>query len=371
MIGCKLPPEASKGPISGWSDEELRHNAEMNFGLGSDANLSSDIRFRVGVVRAIRERRLNAGEEDGDLLPAIFLLAPPGPETDGAWNTESIPMLDTGLKELAGFFWFVGPAVRLGHRILQKEYAADEAEAFGAVVTTFGLGGVPAIVVEHRSSAPQARFYPEGLECPDTVEVLRLGDEPIEMPAILAVIDAVHEKQLVTPSVQGTTCSLWAEPSKSWPVSDAEKQIQGVLRSALQGAYPGTTVREEETQATGRLDLEIGEQQPGRNVLVRHALLELKVLRAFRESGFVVPKKEVATAVKDGMDQVLSYRDERQVKAAALCCFDMRAEVTGDDCFSGHKKRASDTELFLRAWHLFNTAKAYRNFLNADPVSIA
>ena len=106
------------------------------------------------------------------------------------------------------------------------------------------------------------------------------------MEDVLDVVDRVYETSLVTPSAQSKTGKLWKRAGTFWASERAEDLVQMYLRTGLATAFPSCIVRAEQTQATGRLDLEVEEPDASdRSVVTRHALLELKVLRAFGSGG--------------------------------------------------------------------------------------
>src|SRR5687767_3721207 len=99
-------------------------------------------------------------------------------------------------------------------------------------------------------------------------------------------------------------------------------------------AFPTCTIRHEETGTSGRLDLEIEEtDEASLGTVVRYAVLEPKVLRSFRSGGSTYSDQKNLDWIEDGVGQAASYRAERKALAAALCCFDMRKEMTGEKCF--------------------------------------
>ena len=65
---------------SEWGDEELLDTARENLGLGADAGLPDDVRFRAGVVRVIRKLIARGGLQAGTKQPSVFLLLPSGPQ---------------------------------------------------------------------------------------------------------------------------------------------------------------------------------------------------------------------------------------------------------------------------------------------------
>ena len=173
----------------------------------------------------------------------------------------------------------------------------------------------------------------------------------------------MHKSLLVTPSVQLSNLKLWRTQSKHLPVARAEKRIQDYLHLALAVEFPSCVIRREQSQATGRLDLEIEEPVTGQaGLVVRHALLELKVLRSYRGRGTSVSEKN-GDAIADGVRQAGAYRKERGTRTSALCCFDMRKSKDGEQCFLHVVGLARYWKVTLKLWPLFASSKAYREHL--------
>jgi hypothetical protein len=117
---------------------------------------------------------------------------------------------------------------------------------------------------------------------------------------------------------------------------------------------------------SGRLDLEIEEPLMQAGEFVRHAILELKVLRSFGSTGSSVSKTEIRKIVKEGVEQAASYREERDAHASALCCFDMRTKSTRKKCFHGIQASAKKRDVKLRVWPIFASAKEFRERTSRD-----
>lgn len=351
-----MPPD-SNPEVPGWSDEELRATALRNYGVGSDAGLPDELRFRIGVTRALRHRM--AENRDGLLSePSVFVLCPNGPAGVPEASVETIPMLDNGRSPVEGRMWFVGAPVARGRGI--GITGKSDIEIFAHAHDDLGIGDAPAVFFEPRVQTPQARFFPHGLGCPDACDTLLLSAEAIDIHDVLDVIERIYRSGLVTPDAQSQVGKLWANAKKYWPSSKAEELIQLYLRMGLAGAFPSCIVRPEQDQATGRLDLEIEEQDPDdRSNLVRHAILELKVLRSFYASGTPVSETVTKKWIKDGVTQAAAYRSERGARASALCCFDMRKDGP-QNCFAHVSTLATRVNVVLYARYLFATAKAYR-----------
>jgi hypothetical protein len=355
--------DANVEAVDDWPDADLVVTANENRNVGVDADLTEEARFLAGVVRVILRRVANSGLPlTGE--PAVFFLQPNGPE--GVNSLESYPMLDNGLTQIERRLWFVSPVVTAG-KCLSLE-AWDDAAVFGFACDELAVGATPAIVFEPRTTPAVARYYPLGLSQPEQYEQLRLSATAISLEDIFAVIDTIHERVLVTPNAQVPGPSLWAKARKHCPASKAEQLIQMHLRTGLTTAFPSCAVRPEQSQATGRLDLEIEETDwSDPTTVTRHAILELKVLRSFTSTGSAVPARQTRDAVADGVTQVSAYRKERAARSSALCCFDMRPEFTAEKCFTGTiKVRAGKLKVALRVWHLFASSKAYRELLTAS-----
>jgi hypothetical protein len=346
--------------IEGWSDEDLLRNAAENLASGSDAGLPDQLRFLSGVIRLLR-RRIARGEPLS-AAPAAFFLLPSGPTGMRDDEYEVVPMLDNGLTTVEGAYWFVGPVVA---RALTKRVEDwDDADVFAEVGGNIGLASVPTVIFETRTDPPGARYYPTGLGTPDRYEEVVLNRSGLRLDGIFDVIDRVYASVLVTPA---KSTGIWADAGKHWVSSSAEDNVQLHLRLGLVGALPGFVVRAEQSQATGRLDLEVEEQDSrDPSVITRHAILELKILRTFGHAGNEYSAASITKAVRDGVTQAFAYREERGARSSALCCFDMRVKFGGDECFSGVVRKARDLHVELRSWHLFASAGAYREHLAAQ-----
>jgi hypothetical protein len=358
---------------TGWADDELLATAHDFLGVGSDAGLPDDVRFRAGVIRLITNRLQvrTSGEKGQSYPPAIFLLLPRSSLGALADKVRTEPMIDSGVAHVEGCIWLVNSAVGSG---IGVELASDVADwsddaAFRAATDLFQAGGVPAIVFETRTPKPEARFYPRGLEEPDAYELLRLGGNPISLADVFEVIDTVYHEGLVTPDAQGVVKDLWSDADKHWVATQAEARIQYYLRIAFRTHFPACRVSYEQPQPAGRYDLELLEVDAvDKSILIRHVLLELKVLRSFWNTGGPVGDQATQEWVAEGVRQAAAYRDELDVRAAAVCCFDMR-KVTTFDCLAAVKTIARRRKISLRSWRLYASAKAYRAAREAEALA--
>jgi hypothetical protein len=337
---------SSLGP---WNDAELAGTARENAGIGSNADLPNKIRFIAGVAQLIRRRLARTEGEADPGQPAVFLLGQVPRTYQNVPPPKRVPMLDNGLTPLSGRLWFVA---------LDE---CDDDTLFRVVTDTVALGDVPTILFDPRPTMPQIRYYPSGLKNLDDYQLLPMADGDISLSQIFEAIDNIYRNCLITPDAQPVAGRLWENSNKWYPIRDAEGRIQLALKAGLVTAFPYCAVRHEQASVPGRVDLEIEESDPiDRGVTVRHAVLELKVLRSFGSTGDSVSLTETIEWIASGVRQAAAYRDDKEARAAALCCFDMRKEDSGESCFEQVRDLAKEYEVRLKRWFLFASADLYR-----------
>jgi len=354
-------PEA-QGPTDGpWGDTALLATASEFPGVGSDAGLPDLDRFRAAVSRLVGKCRAAAAESGEGAEapePCVFLLQPGPPDTH-VDKCCRVPMLDRGRERLDGRVWFVSPVVTVGNWI-DASFDADDG-LFRFVTDELALGSTPAVLYDPRPPGPELRVYPNGLGEPELVEALHISQSDMSVEELFARIDVLHANQLVTPGSQSAGAKVWIDASRGRASSRAEDILSGLIAAGLQTAFPMCKVRVEQPGPSGRLDIEIEERlldQPG--AVKRHAILELKVLRGVSDGGTPTTQRSINKAIKDGVMQAASYREDKDALAAALCCFDLRREFSGHVCFAGVTTLAADLSVQLRSWHLFHSSADFR-----------
>ncbi|MEU8010388.1 hypothetical protein [Micromonospora parva] len=344
---------------NGFSDDQLLATALAFRGAGDDAGQPESVRFLRGVSRLIKKRMMDS--ESNQDAPAVFLLRPAPP---GEKDTTFHPMLDNGLTEIAGQLWLVGPVVTSGSSV-PFTYTTD-ADIFNLVIDKMELGGVAAVIYDPRVKPAEVRYYPNGLSDFDCCEVVPIVAGDVDLNSVFAVIDRVHQMKLVTPNAQSETGKLWKNANKHQASDKAELTVQMYLETALLSRFTTCTVNCEQPQVSGRLDIEIVEPDPTKeNGIIRHVLLELKVLRS-SSGASSVSQASVNTWINEGVDQAYAYREERKTRDSALCCFDMRKKHDGDACFDIVRAKADRLRVSLRVWPVFPSAKAYRAHVSAS-----
>jgi hypothetical protein len=346
-----------------WSDDALLETASEYSGVGSDVDLDDIDRFRASVSRLVARTLTNRRGADAGI--SVFLLEPGGPPPDLRDRCARVPMLDRAREPLEHRLWFVTHVVTVGHW-LPARFEQDD-DLFRYVVEEVGLGGVPAVLFDARDPGPELRYYPRGLADADEVEPLTIAYTVITLDDIFRRIDLVYENQLVTPGAQPRGARLWADSSRFIAASNAEDVLSALLSVGLQTAFPTCKVRVEQPAPVGRLDIELEERTPERRGgVVKHAILELKILRGRNPNGTRVSGGRIDRWVSDGVTQAAAYREDKSAAAGALCCFDMRETYTDRQCFAHVVELAEELDIELNVWHLFASAAAYRSHLRAS-----
>jgi len=350
------------GVAARFSDEALEATLRNNYGSAVDADLPEELRFVRGVAR-LAKKRFREGVESPSDMPVLFLLHPSAPPVlSEPRSTRYAPMIDDGRTALGRSVWFVNFAVTEGVGLEMTE--EDDAGLFSLVRDEMSLGALPAAIVDTRDGAFNLRYYPEGLNKSELRQLTDLSRRTISPSDVYDALNDIYLRDLCSPSSQTHGTGTWKSAAELRPHEDAEARVQRVLKVGLGAWFTGFTIREEQTQSTGRLDLEIEEpHMDDASTVTRHMLLELKVLRAKHVGGGAYSNSKNLTALRDGLVQARTYRDERNVRASALCCFDMRAVPAGDAGFATVEADAASWGVSLWMWHLFHTDKDYRQSL--------
>jgi hypothetical protein len=343
-----------------WAEDDFEKTVRTSAAVGADSGLPDEVRFIAAIAKLIRRCIAEGGDTLDPPRPAVFLLKPTAPEHKPNITPKRVPMLNNGLTVVSGRLWFVSPVVVAGSYV-ELEHCDDD-DLFRFVADELQLGDVPAVVFEPRTRTPEIRFYQNGLGDPETCEVSSVGSTDVSLETVFENIDRIYRRGLVTPDAQKQAGKLWKDNGRWWPNENAEHIVQLYLWAGLTTAFPMCTVRSEQDNVSGRLDLEIEESDPiDRSKFVRHAILELKVLRSYRSTGKPVSSGFTLNWVESGVKQAASYRDERCALAAALCCFDMRCENTGEECFNHVFHLAKEHKVKLKVWFIYATSSQYRD----------
>jgi len=351
--------EGGTTKLGPWADDDFVGTVLAASAAGVDSDLPDEIRFMGGVAKLIRTRIAEAGDDTDPARPAVFLLEPTARTHRPDIAPKRAPMLDNALTAINGRLWFMSPVPVVGSYVELED--CDDDKLFRIVTDELQLGDVPAAIFDPRTAIPQLRLYRNGLGDPGTCEILRVDFVDVSLPRVFEIINRIYETGLVTPTAQEQAGKLWENDEKHWVAQDAELKVQLYLRMGLQGALLLCHVRSEEDIVSGRYDIAIMEVDPlDRSCARWHAILELKVLRTFGSRGGSYSDQDTRDRVESGVRQAASYRNEKGALAAALCCFDMRHENTGEECFSHVVDLADAHQVVLRTWFIYATCEQYR-----------
>ena len=345
-----------------WADADLAKTARMDVGTGIDEGLPPVVRFVSNVAKLIRRRIAQPKADQDPNRPGIFLFQPFPPELDSSAMPKRIPMLDNGLTPVTGRIWFVG-AVPASGRYIDLE-ATDDDAMFTSITDDIGQGAVPTIIFDPRPPVPEARYYPKGLDELDLYESISVTSADVTLDRVFEAIEGTYNDDMITPEQQTKPGRLWHNQGKWWPKRDAEDRIQMYLKIGLNRAFRTCDVRHEQVIAEGRLDLIIEERDPiDREIVTNHAVLELKVLRSYGQGGANYTEEYNRNWIKSGVEQAHGYREGKNAKWSALCCFDMRKDDTGEACFEHVLDMANRLEVHLKRWFLYAKSKHRREAL--------
>lgn len=340
--------------------DELAKVALSSAGTYSDPELPPLQRFMDGAIKAVRNRHANPNAANDPQLIAVFVLSDQPKIAAQPHGAISDPLFSNGSCNLNGHLWFTQAAVTAGFSIDITDKAVDA--IFDLIENDLDAGALPTIFFDPRATWPEIRFYPNGVSDTDQVKILEIADKEVTTESVIDELNLFYDQCLRTPECNVKEGRVWKNARKWIPVERAEAQVQSVLKPYLVAAFGRSfDIRLESSTDEGRADVFIVERptEPGGNH-VYHAVLELKVFKSLTSGGNEVPEGSVATAVSDGLDQAIAYKEARQVRLAFLCCYDMRKMDHELACFDHEKERAEQLEVSLNRWYLFNTSKTVR-----------
>ena len=267
-----MPDDVSN--LGRWEkDREALRSAKVD-GAGLYSTLP-ELRFRTIAIRLVIDE-LHTNPDPG--APSYFVLADRDVFAKIKSSCDSVPRLRSQNRGrlLFGSLWFVGDT--LGHGFARDVSGMSTLQVMEEVIR-LGAGNHPTLIAD--SQTPKiAYLYPDGCGQPESGEVIEFGDTVVEVAHILEGLDGLY-KLIRTPD-QSKASRLWSDAKKWYPSEKAEAAVQHEVTRALGGRYPRLDVRFEQPSSIGRTDVEliqIWNLAAGQNI--RHALIELKVLRSF------------------------------------------------------------------------------------------
>lgn len=331
-----------------------------NYGKGLNADLPTLERFFLTCYSTLRARLvLSSGEADPGLPVAFVLHAGPAPKHPKIMVSK-VRQLDTGRRQLAGRIFYVNAGLTLAYCM---ELDSSDSDDYFGIIEELGHEQLPVFLYDPTVAINQVRQFANGVMQEETL-VENFSAVHVSPESVYAHIDETYRQTLFTPDANtATSIKLWKKPQQWHPEENVEKIIQGMLRTGLainlKGAFH---VRPEITSdGEGRLDLLIEENLVGA-VGVKHAILELKVLRTVSHTGKTTyVQKDHDEIVQKGVIQALFYRNNHQAHFAAICCFDMRKDaVSCEKTYACAQAAIEQGKLHPWWWRIYNSSEGFR-----------
>lgn len=346
-----------------WIDDDLPAMISRSTGNRYYHKHPVEVQFAhsVGKILAI----INAKDKTALCsAPSVYVLGPVPENAPAVPKRE--PTFSLGSVNVAGRVWFGAPSMNScnGFTIPPE---ADSDKIFTFVSETLVSGSRPAIYFEGSTDKFTLRFYPEGIDNPEKCDDIPLGGENLNETILKDLLDKIHGKSLITPTACLAAKDIWQDPVKCFPVERAEEAIQKIVEVGLANALGNLIVKTEETGVFGRYDLAIIEQDPSDpSKNTNHAILELKIVKAYTNSGNKVSDAANQKAVQKGIRQAFAYRMEHGSRFSALCCYDLRPAPTLQKYSTSKCKSAAKLGVKFWAWPIFPTSESARIWLEEN-----
>lgn len=354
---------ANDPTLGGWSEDRTELAAAPIEGVGLYADQPEYIDFQTSALQLIAKA---AGEPPKELGPAYFVLGDAALFARVRGEAISVPMLRVDASiQLFGRLWFVPR--NLGHGFAVDTTGLTAAEVFQRI-RDYGGEGRPAIAV-HPAQPTAPTIYQIGVAQPEVCELFDLSVTTVTVKDLDEALDGLYS--LIRSPDQSAERPLWHDVDKGWPVQNAEKAVQHEVTRALAGRFGWfTEVRSEQSSSIGRTDVELIQFRglpSGQNI--RHALVELKVLRSNTVNGKPVPPKAMVRHIREGVRQASEYGEAANSNIRMLCCYDMRRTDEGTaTVFKNFEQPAADRKVLLRRFFLYSSSKALREALDNSKV---
>ncbi|WP_155769858.1 hypothetical protein [Burkholderia vietnamiensis] len=342
--------------LGSWEADRQQLAIAQRSDYGDVDDLSDDLRFQVHVSRMIRKRE---NQPDSEISgAAAFILVTPDEQDKLRAGRIFDRLVHTGTRRLSSRVHFVTPQAKSS---VLEEHEGDDNDLFG-FVTELGYDDRPTLLYVPSDGESSLSYYPKGMRTDDGSREVILKFGQVTEAEIHETLQAIYRSELCTPDNMGPI-KLWADAPKGYPINQAERTVQQMIRHALVGRFLWCTILQEQPGKSGRTDLEIVDDRTGKpGTIYHHALLELKVLRSFGSTGEAYNATTVQDAIAEGVNQAHSYGTAKNSVLRMLCCYDMRTNDVGDDAtFIQVKDRATTLSIRLKRWYLYRTSQDYRD----------
>lgn len=182
--------------------------------------------------------------------------------------------------------------------------------------TNQALDNLPTIVLGLNST--DILFLPRGIRYADDHGILIPASHdgsPMKDEVLTLELNSFAEKNLASDELRS---ELWEDPSKYWPIEQAERTIQKFLLIALRAVFKNYVILSETKVVAGRIDILI---LPGSSNEAGKVVLELKALRQYGSTGTSVSSSTTTEHINSGVIQAYTYFKDAM---KYICTYDMR-----------------------------------------------
>lgn len=342
--------------LGSWEADRRQLAVAQRSDHGDVDDLPDVLRFQVHVSRMIRKRESQPGAETSGA--AAFILVCPDEQDKLRAGRVWDRLVHTGTRPLSSRVHFVTPQATSS---ALEAHVGDDNDLFGRIAA-LGYDDRPTLFYVPSDGESSLSYYPKGTRTDDDLREVVLKFGRVTEAEVNETLQAIYRSELCTPDNTGPT-KLWKNELKGYPVKDAERTVQQMIRHALVGRFLWCTIRQEQPGKSGRTDLEIVDDRTGKQgTIYHHALLELKVLRSFGSTGRAYDATTIQDAIVKGVNQAHEYGTANNSVLRMLCCYDMRSDDVGDDVTFVHvKDRATTLSIRLKRWYLYRSSQDYRD----------
>lgn len=354
--------------LGAWESERESIEQAALVGRGDVADLDAINKFSIYVARVVcKSEQIKSVDTN---QPAGFVLVEPTRHADLKNDGRKVDStFSTGAKQLVGRIHFVTDAVT---RSVYESFVGDDDQVIFDRLEQLDLHESPSLIYLPRAAGSVLVFYPNGSGSDKGSCEISLNKIAISERDIVNAIQSVYKVELMTPDL-GVPFVLWKKASVGQPIEEAERGVQKFVRIGLATKFHWCRVAMEQPDKDGRTDLEIfDETSGGTGDVVRHAILELKVLRSRGSTGNAYTSAAMDQHISEGVDQAHAYAERRNAIHRLLCCFDMRDTDVGDVAAFAHvKAKADGLGVKLHRWFLYRSSEGYRAAMAAASMAPA
>ena len=305
-------------------------------------DLSSEVRFIVGSIRAVARR------PDVVRLCAFFYTEAPSPETE-AYGFARIAHMQDGYGNIDGCLVATNQDANNGmHRRSESCTPADIMNELEQLC----FGNRCAVIWD--PAARIATVYPRGVSDSDfhTRNEIPSSGKDLSQDDVCAALDRTYNDNLNNPSAR--TIKLWIRTKLIEQVeSEIEHHIKGQLSMFFAGRQRRIKILSQTNTTAGRADLIFLQKTVGSGPRMI-GVLELKVLRG--------PTTEDKKITREGLSQGYYYRLDLELPFATLALFDVAVPPSRDvKVLLNGQKTEHVTAVRVRRYPIYHSPKAWRD----------